>query len=287
MTRRVIATLLVGSAVIYGCQRHTPETVPMPTIPGAIAQPSPALTHGRKWSITAMDQKLDYRSTRVVALRHMTDAVQPPDSFTTTADFSITPKRTPSTTSYVLEIRFIHSTSAQPAQPVLRVPFSFAGHLSDSRLKIDALNGVPVSSVIDCSTGELSFAGLTTQTMISTPTQIETGITWSDSLSTTACTGPIPGVLSITRRYRPVSSTQINGLEAIILELDEKITLTGEGSQDQHRVQVRGTGSGKGRLMIDATSGTVISANTDRLALLVVAASGREQRFQQHVNESL
>jgi hypothetical protein len=159
--------------------------------------------------------------------------------------------------------------------------------LSGNILKIDALNGVPASSVIDCNTGELSSAGVVSQTMISIPTQLETGTTWTDSLSTTACTGPVPGVLSITRTYRTLGSTQIDRLEAIVLEFTEKTTLTGEGSQEQHRVHVRGTGSGKGRLIIDTSTGAVISAETDRLTSLAVTASGREQQFRQHVNEAL
>lgn len=284
MTRRVIAVLLVGSAVISGCQRHVPETAPAPTTAGAIPQPSPTPTHPGKWSIIPIDQKIKYRSTRTVALQHMTVPPQPHDSFTTTVDFSITPKRNPSTTTFSVEIQSLKSTTIQPA---LHTPFSFSGHLSGNALKIEALNGVPASSVIDCNTGELSFTGVVTQTMISIPTQLETGTVWSDSLSTVACTGPVPGALSITRTYKTVGSTQVSGLDAIILELDEKTTLTGEGSQEQHRVQVRGTGSGKARLMIDATTGAVISANTDRLTLLVVTASGREQQFQQHMNEAL
>lgn len=284
MTRRIIAVLLVGSAVVSACQRRIPETAPAPTTIGAIPQPSSTLTHTDKWSIIPIDQKLRYRSTRVVALQHTTAPIQPRDSFTTTADFSITSKRTLSTTAYTVEIQSLQDTVIQP---VLHTPFSFSGHLSGNVLKIDALNGVPASSVIDCNTGELSSTSVVAQTMISIPTQLETGTTWSDSLSTTACTGPIPGALSISRTYRTLGGTQINGLEAILLELNEKSTLTGEGSQEQHRVQVRGTGSGKGRLMIDATTGAVISANTDRLTILVVTASGREQQFQQHVNEAL
>lgn len=284
MTRRVIAGLLIGSAVISACQRHVPETAPVPTTVGAIPQPLPTPTHTGKWSIIPIDQKLRYRSTRTVALQYSTAPVQPHDSFTITVGFSITPKRTPSTTAYTVEIQSLHSTTVQP---FLHVPFSFSSHLSGNILKIDALNGVPASSVIDCNTGELSSAGVASQTMISIPAQLETGTTWTDSLSTTACTGPVPGVLSITRTYRTLGSTQINGLEAIVLEFTEKTTLTGEGSQEQHRVHVRGTGSGKGQLMIDTSTGAVISAEADRLTSLAVTASGREQQFRQHVNEAL
>ena len=284
MTRRIITGLLISSAIISACQRRIPETAPAPTTVSTIPQPLPTPTYTGKWSIVPTDQKLRYRSTQAVALQHTTSPVQPPNSFTTTVDFSITPKRTPSTTTYTVEIQSLQSTAIQS---VLHTPFSFSGHLSSNLLKIDALNGVPASSVIDCNTGEFSSTGVVAQTIISIPAQLETGTTWSDSLSTTACTGPVPGVLSITRTYRTLGSTQIGGLEAIILELVEKTSLTGEGSQEQHRVQIRGTGSGKGRLMIDATTGAVISADTDRLALLVVTASGREQQFQQHVNEAL
>lgn len=283
MTKRATGILLVVSVVISGCQRHIPETIPAPTPISIVPQPPGTSVHS-EWLITPVDQKLKYRSTRVTSLQQTTGPAQTRDSLTTVVNFSITPKRTPSTTTYTVEIQSLHSTEDQP---VVHAPFSFSGHLSDRTLKIDSVNRVPVSSVVICTTGELSFTGVATQTMISVPAQLETGTTWTDSLSATACTGPVPGVLSITRTYKTAGSTQINGVEAIILELDEKTTLTGEGSQEQHRVHVHGTGSGKGQLTIDATTGALLSANIDRLTLLAVTASGREEEFQQHVNEVL
>jgi hypothetical protein len=284
MTRRAITTFLAALTTVAACQRQKAETAPTPITAATASEPSEVATHTKKWSITPTDHKLNYQSTRTVALQQITATVQPRDSFTTTVDFSITPKRSSSAASYAVEIQSIHNTAAEP---VVHVPFSFSGHLSDGKLKIDALNGLPLSSVIDCTNGELSFAGLTSQVIISIPTELETGNTWSDSLSTAACTGPIPGTLSVTRTYKALGSTRMNGLEAIMLELDEKTTLTSEGSQEQHRVQIRGTGSGKGRLFIDAATGAVLSSSTDRLALVAITASGREQRFQQHVNETL
>jgi hypothetical protein len=87
--------------------------------------------------------------------------------------------------------------------------------------------------------------------------------------------------LTSVRIYMVKGQAVVRGRTAILLEQQNRTSFAGEGAQEQHRIRVRGDGTGKSQLAVDAVTGALIDVTADNTTLLTITASGRDQRFTQ------
>jgi len=74
-------------------------------------------------------------------------------------------------------------------------------------------------------------------------------------------------------------------MPSILLERLETATFRGEGSQNQHRILISGTGTGTSQVHLHPVSGRLMSLDGEHRSDLVVTSSGRQQRFKQVTRE--
>jgi hypothetical protein len=117
------------------------------------------------------------------------------------------------------------------------------------------------------------------------PLEIHTGDSWQDSTSSTTCNGSLPLNLIDKRDYRLVGETEYQGMKVLLVSRNEKALFYGEGSQDQHRITIRGQTLGTAQLYADPVTGLLLNITADNKTTLSVEASGRIQQFFQTSKE--
>jgi hypothetical protein len=151
---------------------------------------------------------------------------------------------------------------------------------------MDLPPGQASQSYADCSKDALSTTGAVQRAVIALPLVLHKDMVWTDSATTNSCSGSIPVTSTTVRRYRVVGETSGSN-RGVLLERQDRTTLSGEGSQGQHRVRLKSDGSGTAQVVIDAETGAVLESNGVHTASVVVTASGRDQRFTQRTREQL
>jgi hypothetical protein len=123
--------------------------------------------------------------------------------------------------------------------------------------------------------------------LIISPTQLQKGLTWTDSTDTSICSGPVPVSLTAVRSYRVMGETKQGESPAILLERQDRTISTGEGSEGQHRIQIKSQGNGHSTILIDVQSGALIEMTTVNSTTAAVTTSGRTQQFVQTTRERI
>ena len=123
------------------------------------------------------------------------------------------------------------------------------------------------------------------RSLVLVPLQLHKGLTWTDSVVATICSGPLQTSLSSVRTYLVKGQGVIHDRAVVLLEQNNRTSFTGEGAQQQHRLRVRGNGSGKAQLAVDAATGALIEAVADHVTALTITSSGRDQHFTQTSRE--
>ena len=118
------------------------------------------------------------------------------------------------------------------------------------------------------------------------PKEVARGVSWTDTITTTICHGMVPIMLAIVETFRPIGEISHRGFHSILIEHTARTTFSGEGSQDQHRVSLTGTGIGSGKLYLDPLSGLILESIGEERIALAIHSSGRKQQFTQLVNDT-
>ena len=117
------------------------------------------------------------------------------------------------------------------------------------------------------------------------PATLTAGATWSDSTTSQGCRGTIPTTTHTQSRYTVIGDTSISGVVALQIHRADSITANGEGVQGQHHVTLAATGSAATDLFLDPAGGHFLGADETQETNVDVTASGRTERFLQHVHE--
>ncbi len=119
------------------------------------------------------------------------------------------------------------------------------------------------------------------------PTNLETGMTWTDSSTTEGCRGSIPTVSTAIRTYLVVGDTLYNDEPALLIQKTETISAKGEGNEGQHRVLMTATGSGTANLYFNVLAGSFLGMTGTQTSDLSITASGRVSRFLQRIVQTV
>jgi len=165
------------------------------------------------------------------------------------------------------------------------LPFPFTGQSAGSAFILRPASLSAQNSTIDCNTSAPAVLTVLQRVIMVPPTELTSGMTWSDSSSVSTCSGPIMVSLTTIRSYTVLGETEDRGMKLIAINRVERTHSSGEGSQSQHRMIIKATGTGSGILRLDQHSGLLVNAETQYRADVEVTSSGRVQRFTQVVRE--
>ena len=267
-----------------------PGTMPQPASEPAATTPAripPVSGVSRSWTITGSTQPSKYTSITSVTLELISDSAIAHDQLIEHTNFTLLTGSASGSTS------FLGSIDAHSIETGARIgatefpqtlPISFTGHIISGAVILDALNGQIVTDSIQCSNPVLSAITTIEHNIIILPSQLSTGMSWTDSTTSVSCSGTIPFFTASIRSYKVIGETEHANKTGILLERNDRVTSTGEGSQDQHRVLIRGDGTGSGRVYIDHTTGALLEAEGEMRTNLIVTM-GKSQRFVQTSRE--
>ena len=280
-----LALLLLVCACGRSAASPDPVLLPVPisTAPAAVLPSSP----GRTWAITPAVQPQRYSSTASIVLELIADSSRVRENITQRSRFLLLTGSASGSSSFLGSIESLTTetpTRIGSAELQATFPISFTGHIQNGTVILDAVNGRPRTGPIECSTPVFSALNVIHRNIVILPAQLFQGMTWSDSTSTAGCSGNIPVNTIAIRSYRVAGETELSGRPALLLDRTEKITSSGEGSENQHLIFIKTEGSGTGKIYIDRSSGALLSAEGEQQINITVTA-GRSQRFIQVVRE--
>ena len=191
-------------------------------------------------------------------------------------DFDLSLERQSRVLAYVATVKTFSiqgSTRTGLAGTPDQFPLSVRGRLEAGRLYLDTES--------DCASGTSSAIPGIQRLVVQLPLQLRKDQTWTDSTSAAVCSGSVPVVLTTIRSYRVIGETEIHGQPALRLNREDRTTSQGEGSEGQHRIQLQSSGTGRGEVIIDRTTGALLESSITSTVAVIITTSGRAQRFTQ------
>ena len=275
---------------ITACRSATPSSGPLPLPGSSPATPAPIDSRKTTWSISPGNQEHRFLSTTVTALETSTLTGITRETVTAISGFSVSLDRTPAAPVYSARLESLSLQSSRGSSTPLPevaplLPLAFSGRVEGHRLTVEPIR--TQTGNLDCSNPAFSAISPILRSLILSPLQLSKGMTWTDSTTSTICSGPVPVVLTAIRSYQVMGETSLAGVPAILLEQLTRTRFSGEGVQDQHRLRTQGEGSGKAQIRIDAGTGSVLDITGSHTSLISVFASGREHRFTQALQERI
>lgn len=279
-----IAVLILASCT--SSQRPI-EPSPTPATPSVDATPrtKPGIT---TWTLRPSPDQ--HRYTSVVVAKVAEEGTSAADSMTYEVTFQLSIDRgaTPA-----LLMATIESVALPGQQRQLQsssdslLPHSLSGHFNhNGYARIDSSRHM-AGTQYPCGTSISVGVAAVQQAIFLPPLQLQTSTSWTDTVSSTVCTGLIPAQSTLIRTYRIMGETTVRGNPAITVGRSDRISLTGEGALDQHQVSVTSRGTGEVVLTVDAVSGFLLKSRGVHSTELVVLASGRRRIFHQHVETQI
>ena len=287
MNRSLGITAVIISLLSGACHRAGPVTTSSTIEPSTGTSNEPLKTRYRtSWTISPTTEIQRYVVTQGASTRMIEAPVSSSDSLMLTARFSLTLSRQNSLTRFSATIdRLSAQRSSQTNQLNPELPVTISGRIDSSSLTVDSPSRSAPISTSGCTTGILTILMPIKSAALITPLHLTTGMSWTDSISLPGCAGSITTTTRRRSSYRVIGDTIIDRLNAILLDLTEMSSTEGDGSEGQHSIQITASGSGVGRVVIDAAGGQVLRSNIVRTTELSVRASGRVHRFRQVLNE--
>lgn len=277
--------LLVFLAFLTSCRTAASRTEPEPVTGGDSSPPpsSAELSSHTSWTLQPDEQQHRYRSSTISSVMMDQPSAIPRDSTTLTTNFTVSIRRDSRGASYSVTVEGLSLTSASRLSPVVvsdfPSPVLFTGRFEKGQYSLDP--------PADCSNQVSSVISTIQRSLIIIPVQLRRSQSWTDSTSTAACSGPIPVTLTALRHYRVVGEIADGTHSGILLERVDKTSSFGEGSEGQHRIQLRTEGTGNTQFLIDPLTGTLLEATGVNTTLATVTTSGRSQRFSQTSREQV
>jgi hypothetical protein len=295
MNARVVITrfqlTIVTLVGLFACTR--PSTISGPQIPSTqVSSPESNEKNSLKsWQISPTSETQHYSTLVTTTIQQLTTAQAATDSITTRARYNLNITQLASSVSltgsveaFVLQAGNRISSEAM----VSSFPVLFTGQIQNHQLKLDVISNDHSATTPTLSCEILGKTALTMvqRNLFVTPLRLQPGMIWQDSLLSTSCSGSLELNLTILRNYKVIGESIFNGTSAIVIDITEKTLSAGEGSQDQHRLIIKGEGLKSGRLYLDQTTGILLSLSSETHTTLQIQTSGQIQHFLQTSRET-
>lgn len=283
--------LILAAILSTACaSTQQPGSVPSnePQTPSR-ASPSPTVelsTHG--WQFKFMDEAHSYTSVTRTTIESLNTPVSSADTFTTQSHFSITVNHQQVPSVIFGELNPVKVTVSQRAhnQALAISAIAFAGSINSGQV---LLHLIPIPADSDfCNNPATSYLSELHAGILAIPAQVQTGSSWTDTLSTTACSGDhLPLILQIIRLYQVQGIAQEANLNLLFIKRAEQIQLFGNGSQGQHQMQIKGEGSGSADLFLNPETGNLQSTRETQRLTLTLLTSGKSYQFKQQTSQRI
>jgi len=285
----IIYPRLLLFLAITACSRSTSVPVGIPPDPVTETRPvsSPVLHSGKTWTLSTDSSSRRYVSTAQTIVE-LADSINARDQVTRKTVFSL------AFSSNSSEIRAIASIDELSTNAGARIgsslspvslPLQVNAQIVNGGLVLQRIAGSSGSVIPDCNNPAMAALPSLQRAIVVTPSLLVGDMAWRDSSSTSSCSGTVPVSLITVRQYRVLGESSHAGMPSILLERLETATFRGEGSQDQHRILISGTGTGTSQVHLHPVSGRLMSLDGEHRSDLVVTSSGRQQRFKQVTRE--
>lgn len=234
------------------------------------------------WQFKFVDEVHSYTSVTQTTIEALSTPASSVDTLTTRSHFSIAidQRQVPAAISGDFNQIEITISRQSHNQPPVASPFAFAGSISSGQV---LLHLIPISTDSEfCSNPTASYLSELHAGVLTLPAHVQTGSTWTDTLSAITCSSNhLPLTIQIIRFYQVQNMIQEGNLELLLVKRTEQVQLSGSGSQDQHQMQIRGQGTGSADLLLDPKTGTLQTAQTNLRLDLTLLTSGKSYQFRQ------
>lgn len=275
--------------VLSACSSHipAPETVPYPSLPERAESTSNRISSTvNRWEFTPSEQSQTYQSTTNIIVHEISAIRSRSDTLILNTRFHINlnERQTPTIISgYIDSITATQTTgpNSQLNNPVSRISFTGGITAGELTLKLTTIEA-------GCTSPLTSMLGEIRPVITSHPKILSLTSTWTDSISTLACSGTeIPTTLGIIRSYRILGEMTYSTTRVVAIERTETTNFNGSGSQDRHQVEITGVGTGTSRIYVDATTGNTIAVESTQKIDTLIRSSGRLQHFVQDITQRI
>jgi hypothetical protein len=273
--------LFLSCIVGISCSRPSviPTPTPVPTFPAPEPAPShPPNTTGA-WHFNVDRQPHSYQSTTRNTVKAVDQSGGKDNTSQVSSWFTI------SINSLLKPITLngsIDSAQIIPTVDEIRLPTQFTGSLASNELIIRPTaqpTGQECLSPVESLFGEIRSA-------ISTiPPDVTSGVSWTDSILTTACSGNIRTTIRTVRHYTAQGARQLDGRETLFLNRSDKIQLVGDGAQGQHQVHLEGEGNGITELFVNPSTGILVQMEGNQQTRITITTSGQTRTFTQMTHQ--
>ena len=236
----------------------------------------------RSWHFKFGNETYSYTSVTQTTIQLINNPPSSVDTFTTSSHFSITVdhQQTPSMISGELTQMEVLPGQRVHHQLPIASAFGFAGSVTSGQV---LLHLVPITAdTALCNNPAASYLSELHAGIVSLPAQIQTGSSWSDTLSAITCSANrLLLTVQTIRSYQVQGMVQEANLQFLLIKRTEQVRLSGTGSQEQHQMEVRGEGSGSANLFLNPKTGTLRAARIRQSLDLTLLTSSKSYQFRQ------
>jgi hypothetical protein len=281
MNRRSRWCLLSGFALACGGARGSQPGAPSPAATSGISQPGvPAAPTTETSSFNYAPGIVSYRISRSAAIESMDpDSVAHREISTNITHELLTLERGDQVMNFTGLIDTSTTTtrgligSVQSAQ----LPVQISGSLTDSTLTITAEStGGKCNAVSSMLVTDLH------NLLIRFPSQLSSGLRWTDSVDVTGCQAAVPTAAHTSRSYVVSGNTSYETQQVLVILRTDTTHAKGEGGLQQHRVSLDAIGTGTAVYYLNTTTGRIVRLTVDQHLDLSVTVSDRRSRFKQN-----
>lgn len=278
--------LVLLTVVLHlGCTNSLPApSLPLPVSDTKTAPETPVeLTRGASsWKITPTGQAQTFSSLLTTVVTQLDVPMPRRDSLKTQTSYSINTTRNADSLVFSGSITSfaVRGVRTEISDPQVVFPILFNGKISNHNISIQASGGLSENSG-PCDNATQASMRTVHRNLFLLPLEIIDQQTWTDSTSSTVCSGTIPLTITSIRTFRVLGESESDGTPALALEQNERTSSRGEGSQGQHRILIESQGTTNGRLYVDRTSGQFLAANLVTKTSVSIQSSGRVEHFSQ------
>jgi hypothetical protein len=287
---RLSLVSLIGVLFVTGCRPSSrvttpaPDTeVPSPTLPAII--PS-----GRNaWTISPTTVQHDYIALTSARIDIDSSTVASYDTLSSRIEFSLAEAGLTGSRDFsgiVKSLQFTGGRSTGSSSLPGDLPYAFSAHWTNDTLVLGRSSIQRPDAINDCThSAVLSVIPTLERALVSPPTTVQRGTSWTDTVSVPSCAGSVPIRLTVIRTYLVAGEGNLHGMSTILAERKDKTVFSGEGAQEQHLVKVTGGGTGSAELHLDALTGILLQSDGEQASVIVITTSGRTRKFRQSIRE--
>ena len=168
-------------------------------------------------------------------------------------------------------------------------PIDFNGTVASGKLTLDITPsfGTSFNSNRCSALAQMVLGDIRTAIAI-VPSLLQLHSTWTDTITTTTCTGrEVSSDLKIVRSYTVIGEFDYAGMFLVLVRRAETTHTNGTGTQGQHQIILKGQGSGSSDLYLNPRTGLVIIINARHDSKIAINTSGHLQHFSQHFTQKI